>query len=234
MKRPVKKDKSGVGFKRGEGPRLISHRVLIVTEGSKTEPEYFKMLMQELKLSASDVYIPKNRRSSPIGVVNYAINYIDEFGEFDMVYCVFDRDSHADYDDAIKMVDEYVKGRNLKGKFRAITSVPCFEIWYFWHVSESAPQFGGGGSPCDELIIKLKSTPQFKNYDKKSCKEFYSKISNNRSNAINKAKQILKSAQSSKQKKYHENPSTRIHEIVEHLSEISLRRNSGGGDDNSH
>ena len=85
-------------------------RVLIVCEGSKTELNYLRDLRDSLKLSSANIEIDGNSGSSPKSVVRYAKRRLSEEKEkgdaYDKVYCVFDKDAHPSYTQAI---NEYKK-----------------------------------------------------------------------------------------------------------------------------
>ena len=111
-------------------------RVLIVCEGAKTEPHYLWALVDYLKLSSANVEIDGNSGSSPISVVRHAKRrYREERGKgdaFDRVYCVFDKDTHATYYEAI---NDCVSFKPL-GVLHAVPSVPCFEYWLLLHFTQ--------------------------------------------------------------------------------------------------
>jgi hypothetical protein len=121
-------------------------RILIVTEGSKTEPLYLKDICTTYRLHSANVAVqPSQLGTAPTQVVQYA-QQLFERGDrdkgirprsFDQVYAVFDRDDHASYFDALEIA------RALDGKLRndakepvrfaAIASVPSFELWLLLH-----------------------------------------------------------------------------------------------------
>jgi hypothetical protein len=130
---------------RTSGNRRTYDRVLIVSEGSKTEPQYFEEIRKEHKLSGTHVRILPSEGSAPKSVVAYAEKLFKEGDRrnriapkaFDAVYAVFDRDDHDSYFDALtkmKALDEKLKNDEKKlVRFRAVPSVPCFELWLLLH-----------------------------------------------------------------------------------------------------
>ena len=99
-----------MGKRRGKSPqdtrrrsarRDERERALIVTEGSKTEPEYFRRLILELGLTTPRVKITGDGGSAPISVVEYAESLLAEDPDFEHVFLVFDRDRHTTYDAAL-------------------------------------------------------------------------------------------------------------------------------------
>ena len=78
-------------------------------------------------------------------------------GAYDRVFCVFDRDGHVNYQQALDQVAKSPLGR--KGRLVAITSVPCFEFWVLLHFEYTAAPFTavGGRSACDKVIEKVRA-----------------------------------------------------------------------------
>ena len=101
--------------------------VLIVCEGEKTEPNYFKALIDDFQLNTANVVVGKNTDgSSPKSIVNFALKEYRKEREYDRVYCVFDKDRHSTYDDALHRIKK--AGMDKGHSIIAVTSVPCFEI----------------------------------------------------------------------------------------------------------
>ena len=125
----TRKAKSASEFARKKGRRARYARVLIVCEGEKTEPNYFEALKEHLELNTANVDVTGECGSSPVSIVEYATRrYRDEHragAPFDKVFCVFDRDTHNTYQQAL----DKIAAAKPKDIFVAITSVPCFEYW---------------------------------------------------------------------------------------------------------
>lgn len=132
-----------------EARRAEYARILIVTEGSKTEPRYFKEIQAAYGLHSANVQVqPGQHGTTPIQVVQYA-QQLFEKGDlhkriaprvFDQIYAVFDRDDHASYHDALKLaasLDGRLKNDNHQLiSFKAIASVPSFELWLLLHFED--------------------------------------------------------------------------------------------------
>ncbi|CAN5344526.1 hypothetical protein BH10PSE19_BH10PSE19_15260 [soil metagenome] len=128
-------------LQRKKSQRASYDRILIVSEGSKTEPLYFSEIRTAYRLHTANVEVrPSELGTAPIQVVEYA-QMLFENGDrhkniqqraFEQVYAVFDRDDHDSYFDALN------KAKVLDGKlrndakqyvsFKAIASVQCFEL----------------------------------------------------------------------------------------------------------
>ena len=128
-------------------------RVLIVTEGEKTEPQYLDEIRTELRLSTAHVQVqPGGFGTEPQLLVEYA-EHLFRHGErprgveplaFDHVYVVFDRDDHLTYHQALSTVDrlngQLLNDERVRVPVEAIVSVPCFELWLLLHfVDVQAP-----------------------------------------------------------------------------------------------
>ena len=128
------------------GRRAGYDRILIVTEGTKTEPNYFGEIRSHFRLHTANVGIyPGALGTDPLNVVEYARQlFVDgdrhkhiPARAFDQVYAVFDRDNHASYHEALTraaQLDGTLRNDNRqKVPFRAVASVPNFEFWLLLH-----------------------------------------------------------------------------------------------------
>lgn len=205
--------------------RKIAHkRILIITEKSKSEVSYFGKLKEELNLSENDVAIVRSTGSSPRQVVLTARWELEraETNEIGVVFCVFDRDTHSTYREALDEVRKLSRSKKCES-VKAVTSVPCFEYWYLLHVQNSRMAFGMDGSPCSKVIKILKGHQEFERYDKSDCSKFFKSIKKQRISAIRNAKSNLKDAQLTGEAKFYEDPSTRVYMVVEAMEELANR-----------
>lgn len=131
---------------RKAGRRAGYDRILIVTEGLKTEPHYLGEIRSQYRLQTANVQVQHSQLgTAPLQIVDYAEQLFVNGDEakniqpraFEQVYVVFDRDDHETYHNALaKAAALHSKLRNdLKHavKFEAIASVPCFEFWLLLH-----------------------------------------------------------------------------------------------------
>jgi len=128
------------------GRRAGYDRILIVAEGTKTEPNYFGEIRSTYRLHTANVGIhPGGLGTAPVNVVEYARQlFVDGDRHkqippraFDRVYAVFDRDDHPSYHDALtqaQKLDCTLRNDNKqKVPFTAVASVPNFELWLLLH-----------------------------------------------------------------------------------------------------
>ena len=101
-----KRQRSQASLQRKKAKRKTYDYVLIVCEGEKTEPNYFKSIRDKFKLSSVNIEIfGEECGSSPISVVNFALRqYKKANREYDKIFCVIDRDSHSTYKQAVDKV----------------------------------------------------------------------------------------------------------------------------------
>lgn len=157
---------------RKEATRTSYDRILIVSEGAKTEPQYFDEIRRELRLPVRNVTVsPSGFGTDPLSVVNYA-EHLFQKGDsnkeidkraFERVYAVFDRDDHATYHNALVKADS-LNGRMLNDlrkpvEFTAIASVPDFELWLLLHFDDIHQP-----TRRDEVLGRLKA--RIPNYEK--------------------------------------------------------------------
>ena len=198
-------------------------RVLIVCEGEKTEPIYFRAVRARLRLTTADVRVDDEGDSAPISVFRYGKQEFERDGEFDAIFFVFDRDTHPTYGDALRLIEEFRKTRACKGKIvEAITSVPCFEIWFILHFEAIRRPFSqsGGRSPCENVIRELRKRPGFTNY-KKGNRDVFELLYGRLDDAKSHASLTLRDSQSTGESLHYGNPTTRVHILVQKLEEIA-------------
>lgn len=121
---------------------LTGDFILIVCEGSVTEPTYFKRLRREWKLESTRVVICGDEcGSDPLSDVRYAFERKQKRKkeaksgepEFDRVWCAIDSDQHPNLNAARMFAREK--------KMEIALSVPCFEYWFLLHFVYSTRPF---------------------------------------------------------------------------------------------
>ncbi len=153
-------------LKRKIGRRDPADRILIISEGTKTEPHYFSEIRQSLRLSTANINVlPSKIGTSPDQVVKYARDLFISGDTtlkirpkaFEKVYAVFDRDDHVKYTEALQLAQAYnnKKLRNDQKRiieFKAIVSVPNFELWLLLHFENCRATMHR-----DEVVRRLKA-----------------------------------------------------------------------------
>ena len=128
--------------------RKLYSRVLIVCEGMKTEPLYLSDLRDELKAPTINCEVVGEGRD-PSAVVKRAVEHAESpDGDYDYVFCVFDRDKHEHYADACERCRNVeVKRRGgTATKLVAITTNPSFEYWLLLHLDPTTKPYRQAGN----------------------------------------------------------------------------------------
>ena len=170
-------------------------RILIVSEGSKTEPLYLNEIRTKFRLSTTNVQVQHSQYgTSPLQVVEYAEHLLKNGDEnkyiephaFEQVFVVFDRDDHITYHQALS------KAAALNGKLRndlkqpvsvqAIVAVPCFELWLLLHFEDIL-------APLQRDVVYQRLRQYLPNYDKGQV-GYYQQTCNYSSAATQRAEQL--------------------------------------------
>lgn len=136
-------------LERKQGKRPGYERILIVSEGSKTEPLYFGEIRSHYRLPTAHIAIfPSEIGTDPRQVVEYARQLFTNGDPqkdiqpraFERIFAVFDRDDHLGYFDALdraKSLDKKLRNDNREPvSFEAIPSIPSFELWLLLHFED--------------------------------------------------------------------------------------------------
>jgi hypothetical protein len=146
-----------------------------------------------------------------MSIVEYAERFVDDY---DRIFCVFDRDGHANYDAAVQRIAGSPHSR--ANRLFAIPSWPCFELWMLLHFRySSAAIVAAGGRSSGDLAVRelLRFIPG----SQKGRKSTYRELLPNRTSAMTNARRLQR--ENAQTRAY--NPSTRVHELVAYL--LNLR-----------
>jgi RloB-like protein len=125
--------------KRPYNPKERRKRFLLYCEGEGTEPDYFIGFARFLRTSLIEVEIAEDRTTDPKRLVELAKakrfdsdreaeRARDDSLRYDEVWCVFDRDDHAHFNDAINQA--------MANNLNVAVSNPCFELWILVHFQD--------------------------------------------------------------------------------------------------
>lgn len=212
--------KSARDFKRKQPSIEPQKRILIVCEGEVTEVDYFENVRSISNLSNVDIEIcGKECGSSPTSVVKFALDRSkvegpQDLGGYDKVFCVFDRDSHPDFERAKGQIIAANKPRSTfrGGSIEAIWSVPCFEVWLVMHFSNSrAPYAASGGLSVGQSVTRaLRAHSPFESFEKRLNAEQLKALNAHHATAMKHAK----AAYADYQETGEPNPSTNIFILI--------------------
>ena len=217
--------------KQQDSVRRIANRkpydhVLIVCEGEKTEPYYFEEMRIHLDLDSANIKVDGSCDSSPKSVVEYAQEFFikerAKAGNYDRVFCVFDRDQHTTFNYALDKIDSINielknEGYSEEDVFMGIRSIPAFEYWFLLHFIPSTKPYSpvGTKSVGDQLNDDLKN--YLPHYEKKQRGIYKYSIDNKLiDGAKAHSKRIFENSKSSGDI----NPSTNVHALVEYLEQL--------------
>lgn len=176
---------------------LNFERFLIVCEGEKTEPNYFKSF--PIPEEWLDVY---GMGDNTLGIVRKAIALKQE-KNYDQVWCVFDRDSFP--------VDKFNRSLELaqKHNINIAYSNEGFEIWYLLH-------FNFYDTAISRQNYKRMLSQLLTHRYQKNSETIYEELKSRQPNAIRNARKLL--AQYPFPNPAKDNPSTTVHLLVEQLN----------------
>jgi RloB-like protein len=135
-------------------------RILIVCEGTRTEPGYFNELRHTEKIPIELVIspggVPKTLVERAVELKNSAKKDAkfrqDENLLFDEVWCVFDIDEHPAVPDA--------KQQTRDNEIDLAISNPCFELWILLHFRDQRAHI-------DRAVVQRECVKYLPDYEKK-------------------------------------------------------------------
>jgi hypothetical protein len=195
--------KRAAKLRRAEGtrqPRII----LIVCEGSKTEPNYFRAFPENQRVyDEVDIH---GTGYNTVSLVQKAIQLRNEAQKnhkpYQEVWCVFDRDSFPweSFNEAIAL--------SKREKIRCAYSIEAFELWYLLH-------FNYYDAALSRAQYKEKLTDALGTEYLKNDTRMYERLKSKQKKAIQNAKK-LNISQCNKAIQ-DQNPVTTVFELVEKL-----------------
>lgn len=188
-------------YEREVATRLPRKTFLIVCEGTKTEPNYFR----SFEVLSAKVEIRGTGRNT-LSLVHYAERILDERDEeFDEVWLVFDKDSFSSvsFNNAVF----FCQAHHDEG-FRVAYSNEAFELWYLLHFELIT-------KPISRFNYNAMLSKRMKTYYKKNLPNMYQQLLPRQPLAIENAKLLYEKRSNSPAK---DNPSTTVFQLVEELN----------------
>ncbi|MCL2764738.1 MAG: RloB family protein [Treponema sp.] len=179
-------------------------RILIVCEGEKTEPNYFKSFPTELEVC--DYIDIRGKGYNTESLIEEAIrlekNAIRNKERYIETWCVFDKDDFSieQFENAIRLAEQ--------NKIKCAYSIEAFEIWYMLHFNYY--DTGMSRTQYKEKLSELLKKPYLKN-DPNIYKLLFSK----QNKAIKNAKKLYNRQRQLPMKD--RNPVTTVFLLVEKL-----------------
>ena len=226
------KEKSKDDFKRKKQIKEQVKSVLIACEDKISSPNYFKMIIKKLiedkKITQDSLVIAKHEHVNPKGVLKDLLNHKKDdktYKDFEHRWIVIDRDiarvnggGHPK-DDFLTALSE-AKSKRVEVAY----SNDCFEIWYLLHFVYRDTAISRD-DVIKEVIKKLKDKnfETFSKLNKENIKTkemtelIFNELLELQKTAIKNAKKLLENYADLHNPEL-DNPSTRVFELVEILS----------------
>lgn len=241
-----KKELEKKDFQRKTNDKATVPDVIIACEDSVSSPTYFQKIIDKLiedKRITQDSFIivPHSGKTHPTGVLEDLKNYSDEnnkkYTDFEHKWIVIDRDmervnggghTSEDFNNAIKGAKANRRDLNIEVAY----SNDSFELWYLLHFN-----YRDTAILRDEIIKKVieelkKVEPhKFTKLDKDNIKEenytkmIFDTLQKRQETAINNATKLLDTYNTSHNPEK-DNPSTRVHILVEILNNLGASNKS--------
>jgi hypothetical protein len=202
---------------RKQAAKRTYEKILIVCEGSKTEPNYFAEAIDHYELHTANVSISGKCGSAPISVFDHGLALYNQEKKdlpkapFDRVFFVFDRDQHETYDEAMRKI----RALKQKDTFFAITSVPSFEFWLLLHFERTTrPFIATGRLSSGAAVLKALEVhmPDYVKGRHGTFKHLKTRLDGAKTNAD------LVNAHAKKNQT--DNPTTLVHELIDFMENM--------------
>ena len=136
--------------RRGRPHRQPARRILVVTEGTRTEPQYVEGLNRYLRSKGATAIVkPVSVGKDPLRVVQKCVEKRDEAAQNDKEYddcvCLVDVDEHQTLPAAVQLAEQE--------KIRLLISNLKFEVWLRWHAEDKRSALSS--AQLDDLVAKL-------------------------------------------------------------------------------
>ena len=180
---------------------------LIVCEGEKTEPNYFRSFPVDPTVIKLDI---KGEGKNTKSLVEKAIEFKNdsESDETDRFWCVFDRDKNPKNPNDAQNFNAALNIANNNG-IKVAYSNDAFELWYLLHFHYYNTQISRKDYP--DMLTELLGHKYQKNSE-----TIYEKLKDKQENAIKNAKRLLQ--EYDRPNPETDNPSTTVHLLVEELN----------------
>lgn len=190
---------------------LLPPRMLIVSEGTKTEPFYINGIVSKINqrysnyTSQSNIIKVIGTGRNTRGLLEYTKKYVENnYPEAEEVWLMFDKDDfpYDDFDNTVFSTNSK-KGKPL---YKAAWSNECIELWFILHFD-----FLQSANDRKYYQERLSELLGFK-YEK-SCANIYTLLEDKMDVAIKNAKALINDSIPPS----HNKPATKVYELMEKL-----------------
>ena len=195
-------DKQKPANKRHESRFDLRRYILIVCEGEKTEPNYFR----SFPLAPHSVVEVVGSGENTLSLVRTALEYRKQH-PYDQVWCVFDRDTFPvnNFNSALELA--------RKNDIQVAYSNEAFELWYILHFH----YLDTGITRQDYCDLLGEKQYLGRTYNKNS-KTIFAELKNRQETAIRNAERLL--TQYNPPNPAYDKPSTTVHLLVKELQNL--------------
>lgn len=197
-------------FFRHKARYAVQPRVLIICEDTKSSRSYLQDASQYFRANVH-VEIVHSGYTDPRGIVAAALKRAQEF---ERLYCVIDRDTHENFDEAMRLA-------RTSDRITMIVSHPCFEYWLLLHFNESRKAYmrAGNRSAADCLIVDLRKEAGMDGYQKGNVARLFQLLLGERFAAARlRSPRVLADAV----RVNNMNPSTGLHILIDDLERLGV------------
>jgi RloB-like protein len=180
-------------------------RILIISEGKKTEPNYFNAIKRQYRLTSVDIADTKKNTGKELLqiAIDLKAKAKRERNSYDEIWIALDRDGYTKHAEVFDRVKKYPE-------IRIGFSSPCFEYWLLLHFEYTSAPF----DDCDYTIKKLETYLPDYQKGKDYSRIFMERIST----AVSNSKKIKKHQEDTSDVKiWAYNPYSNLHELIEQL-----------------
>ena len=197
--------------------RATIPKFLIVCEGEKTEPNYFKKFPVSTRPDIMDLDIEGVGKTS-LSLVQETerLKKEKEKGYYDQVWCVFDRDFKNENFNAQNFNSAIALAKQKK--FQIAYSNDAFELWYILHF-----EYYVSATHRDDYKKLLEDKKRLGHKYKKNSETMYKELEDKQHTAIQNAKKLLEKYDPAMTGNH--NPSTTVHLLVEELNKAIQNNN---------
>jgi hypothetical protein len=184
--------------------------VLIICEDLESGKNYLQDANQYFRAHLQ-IEVVHCGKTDPRGIV---VEALKRAKNFDRVICAIDRDTHANFAEALQLATQ-------SKKLEVCVSYPCFEFWLLLHFKYTRRPYvaAGGRSAADRLVADLRKFPGMEAYDKGQSEGIFAQLLGEKFNmARERAPRALKDALESGEM----NPSTKLFEVLEQMEKMAI------------
>jgi len=199
--------RTATSFKRGAPLSAPQPTVLIICEDSKSGKNYIEDAAHHFRVIVT-VEIIHVGKTDPKGIIEEAIK---RKTKYDRIFCVFDRDSHENWELALGMTRDHKQ-------ISLIISYPCFEYWLILHFNCNRKPYDrqGSKSPGDCCVADLRQITSMANYDKGGGTAVFANLIDRLPQARKNSLIVYNQAKIDGEM----NPSTEFHTLIDYFEEL--------------